>query len=421
MRITLCVTGALWLLVGSLAGQTPAEPARPSLTLADALAMARRASPALTAARQLLAAAKARERQARAFPNPMLSYAREQTSGAGGTASQNILSLEQSIEIGGQRGARRRSAELLRAVAEARMEAGAAGVDFEVKRSYAAAVAAQRRAYLADDAARAFAKAREVSKARLVGGDVSGYEDRRLALESARYATLRLAALVARDSAARVLASLIGIDDSVPPAIPPRLVDTLTPGALVVSVDSVVARALASDAGLRAARLESEAGLAEAHRANAERIPTPVLSGGFKTERLTTGETLNGFVLGVGLPVPLWNRSGGALDAARAEAARRSADAELLRRRISLEVRIAFEAHQALAEQLATLQARLGEDALKAHRSATVAYNEGEITLLEWLDGVRAYHEAESTYAELWSEYTARRAALERATGASLF
>jgi hypothetical protein len=41
--------------------------------------------------------------------------------------------------------------------------------------------------------------------------------------------------------------------------------------------------------------------------------------------------------------------------------------------------------------------------------------------MLEWLDSVRAYQEAEAAYTTLWSEYIARRAALERATGATLF
>lgn len=50
------------------------------LTLAEARTRATRASPELLAA---LEAATARERQASAFPNSVLTYAREQTSGAG--------------------------------------------------------------------------------------------------------------------------------------------------------------------------------------------------------------------------------------------------------------------------------------------------------------------------------------------------
>ena len=63
----------------------------------------------------------------------------------------------------------------------------------------------------------------------------------------------------------------------------------------------------------------------------------------------------------------------------------------------------------------AEVSAVLGNAAFEA------AYAEGEIGLLEWLDAVRAYQEAETTFVSLWAEYIARRAALERATGASLF
>jgi cobalt-zinc-cadmium efflux system outer membrane protein len=383
--------------------------------------MAQRASPELAAARQALAAAQARERQAGAFPNPVLTYGREQTSRTGESNAQNIVTLDQPLEIGGQRGARRQAAGLVRAASEARLAAMGARIDYEVARSYATAAAAERRAGLAEVAAHAFGRAQRVSMARLAGGDVSGYQNRRLQLEAARYAALRLEALVARDSAVRTLASLIGLADSASSTSPLQLVDTLALAPLPLPVDSLVARALASRAELQAAQFDAQAGLAEARLARAERIPTPVLSGGYKNERLTTGETLNGFVAGVSLPLPLWDRRGGAVQAARADAARRAAEVEGLRRQTIREVQTAFAAHQALAGQLAALDAQLGHEAMKARRAAEAAYGEGEITLLEWLDSVRAYQEAEAAYATLWAEYIARRAALERATGVTLF
>jgi cobalt-zinc-cadmium efflux system outer membrane protein len=383
--------------------------------------MAQRRSPELAAARQALLAAQARERQAGAFPNPVLTYGREQTSRVGESNAQNIVTLDQPLEIGGQRGARRQAAGLVRAASEARLAATGARIDYEVAQSYATAAAAERQAELAEVAAQAFGRAQRVSTARLAGGDVSGYQNRRLQLEAARYAALRLEALVARDSAVRTLTSLIGFSDSADARSPFRLVDTLTPAPLTLSMDSLVRRALASRAELQAAHLDAEAGLAEARLARAERIPTPVLSGGYKNERLPTGEILNGFVAGVSLPLPLWDRRGGAVQAARADAARRAADVESLRRQTIREVQTAFDAHQRLAGQLAALDAQLGDEAMRARRAAEAAYGEGEISLLEWLDSVRAYQEAEAAHATLWAEYIARRAALERATGATLF
>jgi cobalt-zinc-cadmium efflux system outer membrane protein len=420
MRMILWVAATVVVAL-PLAAQAPAAaPPRP-LTLAEARAQARQASPEIVAAHQAVTAAAGRERQAGAWSNPTLAYGREQTSRAGETNSQDVLTIEQPFEIGGQRGARRRVAGLQREAAEARLAATEARVDFEVARAYATGVAAQRRAALSDEAAQAFGSARRVSQARLAGGDVSGYQHRRLLLEAARYGALRSEALVARDSALRALSLLIGGSGRQDSIGPLALVDTLTPAPLSLPADSLVASALRTRPDLRATQLEADAATANIRVAGAERIPTPVLTGGYKGEHLATGESLRGFVAGVSLPLPLWDRRGGATAAARAEAGRQGAELELARRQSIREVEDAYGSHQALAVQLAELEGQLGADARKARQAAEAAYAEGEISLLEWLDSVRAYQEAEATYATLWAEYIARRAALERATGATLF
>jgi len=75
---------------------------------------------------------------------------------------------------------------------------------------------------------------------------------------------------------------------------------------------------------------------------------------------------------------------------------------------------------RAIDVQLEALRPQLGDQTRAAMRAVQAAYSEGEITLVEWLDAVRAYQEAESTYATLLAEAVVRRAALERAIGASL-
>ena len=414
----LCVIGAGWLLPVPAAAQ--AATARP-LSLAEARAMAQRSSPEVAAARQVVAGAAGRLRQAGAFSNPTLSYSREQTSRAGESNAQDIIGLEQAIELGGQRGARRRSAMAAHRAAEARLAGASARIDYDVARAYAAAVAARRRAALAATAADAFQRAGRVSEARLAGGDISGYQHRRLLLEAARYSALRLEAQVASDSADLMLASLLGWADSAGHAGRLLLVDTLLPVPLALGSDSVVALAVAHRAELRAAAFDAEAGAFDVRLASAERVPVPVLSGGYKHERLGTGASLDGFAAGIAISLPLWDRRGGAVDAARAEAARRDAEVDILRRQTIRDALGALEGHRALADQLALLRAQLGGDAAKALQAAEAAYAEGEIGLLEWLDSVRAYHEAETAYTMLQAEYIARRAALERVTGATLF
>jgi cobalt-zinc-cadmium efflux system outer membrane protein len=419
MRIPLrCAWGAAaaWLLVTATAhaqGDLPHP-----LSLTQARDSARRHSPELKAARSGVQGAAGRERQAAAWPNPTLGYGREQASREGESNAQDILSLEQPFELGGQRAARRAAARSAREAAEAREAAGAARLDYEVVRAYAGAVAAGRRAALAAAAADAFERAAAVSRTRLAGGDVSGYQHRRLTLETARYAALEAEARVVRDSAIGLVASLTGVADGPGSLV---LTDTLPLGPLPLAADSLAALALARSPDLRAAVLEVEVAAAESRLSRAERVPTPVLMGGYKHERTTAGGSLGGFVAGVSLPLPLWDRRGGAVEAARAATEQREAEVEALRRNTAREVRAAFGAHQALAEQLEALRSALGDEALRARRAAESAYAEGEIGLLEWLDSVRAYQEAETTFATLQAEYIARRAALERATGATLF
>jgi outer membrane protein, heavy metal efflux system len=409
---------AAWLLAVPMAAQS--APPSYTLTLAEARAQARRTSPELAAARDAVGAATGRERQAGAWSNPTLSYGREQTSRAGETNSQNILTLEQPLEFWGPRVARRRVAGLQRAAAEARLVAAAAWVDYEVVRVYASAVAAQRRAALAGEAAQAFASATRVSQARLADGDVSGYQHRRLLLEATRYSALRSEAIVARDSALRGLALLTGLAVQGNAKDPLLLTDTLTPRAVSLSPDSLLALARTRP-DLLAVQLEADAAAAGVDVATAERAPVPVLSGGYKGERLATGESLDGFVAGVSVPLPLWDRRGGAVTAAKGEAGQRAAEAALARRQTEREVLDAFAAHEALGAQLTQLDRQLGDEAGKARRAAQAAYTEGEISLLEWLDAARAYQEAQTTYVSLWSEYVTRRAALERLTGLTLF
>ena len=388
--------------------------------------MARQASPDLRAASEAVAAARARERQANALLNPTLSYGREQTSRSGQSNAQDIAQLEQPFEIGGQRRARRDAARLRGDVAEARLAAAERMLDYDVARAYATLVAAARRTALADEAATAFTEAGRVTTQRLAAGDVSGYAARRLQLEAARYAAQRADAMLALRVARVELAMLVAVS---PDSISPPPVTALAGGGAperVPLLDSLRLVATVSRPDLRASTLEAAASAAEARLAAAERVPTPTLSAGFKRESVNPGGPgdamgLHGFVAGFSLPLPLFDRRRGSIEAAAADTRRREADADALRRRIRLEVEEAYAALGAVDTQLGLLRPQLGENARTALRAVQAAYSEGEITLVEWLDAVRAYQEAESTFATLQADAMIRRAALERAVGIPLF
>jgi outer membrane protein, heavy metal efflux system len=427
------------------AGLAAQQTASRTLSLSDAIELARRANPDLRAAREAVNTARGRERQARALPNPTFSYGREQTSARGQTNSQNIVSLDQRIEVGGIRSARSEGAVLRRQAAESRRDASESQLEFETARAYALAVAADRRAAIAEESASAFAQALRTSEQRLAAGDVSGYSNRRLRLEAARYAAANAEAALARRSARLALATLIsGTTDSILSA-EFLLSDTLplvialpgfgesTPSVGLDHVteatmrDSLSRLALRLRADLRANTLEASAARADQLLATRERVPVPAVSLGFKNEHVAgmtagpgTPEGFTGFAAGFSIPLPVWDRREGTVAAAGAEMRRREAETEALRRRVTREVAEAFDAYAALRTQLSNLGAQLGDETRTAMRAVQVAYTEGEVSLVEWLDAVRAYQEAESSLTSLRAEAAIRRAALERAVGSSL-
>jgi cobalt-zinc-cadmium efflux system outer membrane protein len=389
-----------------------------ALTLAHARVAARAASPEVAAARYALEAARARAAQAGALVNPILAYGREQTSRAGASTSQDVIAVDQVVEGPGIRRARRDAARLRASAAEARLRSVEAQLDLDVTRAYAQTIAANRRASLADQAAQAFAAAAATNERRLREGDISGFAARRIRLEAARYAALRAEAFLSRSTARLALVTLTTstVDSSI--VVADSVIDSIT--VLELAPDSLVAIALRSRPEITAAGIEVEVATAETRLAARERLPSATLTVGRKTEESIAGERLNGFVAGLSLPLPLWDRRSGAIGAGEAEARRRAAELSGARRRVTREVLEAAEGLRAVQQQLRILGPALQADAATALRSAQLAYSEGELTLLEWLDTVRAYFETETSIANLRAELLVRAAVLERAVGTNV-
>ncbi len=422
MRAAYAACAVLAVVLLAQAGSTETlggEPER--LTLDEAKERARAASPALAAAREAVAAARGEERQAGAFPNPALFYTHEETSQSGDTNREDIALVQQRLEIAGQRGLREEAARLRREAAEARLAAAERNLDFDVSRAYARAVAAERKAAHAREAANAFARAREISAERRGGGDVSGYEDRRTALEAARYAALHAEAERARRAARAELASLLAVSPEAAPVLEAPLADALDLAPPPSALAPLRTTALEQHPEIRAAELARRAEEAEARLARRERVPDPTVGLGYKREEMAgVSGSWDGFAAQVSVPLPLWDRRGGAVAAAEAKARGGAAELRRVRRRVALEVERAWSDLQAASTQLEAIRPQLGPEAEAALTAARTAYREGEIALVEWLDAVRAYYEVESTYADLLADHFIRRAALERAVGEPL-
>lgn len=388
--------------------------AQEEVGLAEALARARAVSPVIRSAASAAAAAREAERQGRAFPNPVLSADLERTTRHGLDNTVSTFRLAQPLDVWGTRGALAEAATRRREAAETALLAAEASLDTAVVAAWArAVVAGERVAFLARVVA-AFDTAERVSRARLEADDVSGYSHRRLRLEAARYAAEEARTQFDLDRFRRTLAELIGqAGDTTALLLPPRLTVQAWQPELVD-----LRSALPGRPDLQAAELMAASQVAAADAVARSRIPVPLLIGGYKTEQVP-GETgaYAGFVAGLALPLPLWDRRSGARGEALAKVEQARWETEAGRRAALRELDLAWAALRAANAQAEALSSRLEADASPALEALEVAWREGELSLLEWLDGIRAWHDAFATLAELQAERLIRQAGLAVAAG----
>lgn len=360
---------ALTAVAAAFAGPSWADPAPSFAALLGRLGQ----TPALAEADALSEAAQARARQVRARPNPTLSLEAENAFGDGPFAgygnAETTLSVSQDLELWGRRGARIGAAG---AEAEAAaLERDLAGVDAagRLALTYAQAEAAARRADLAQEAltlavadARAALALVEKGREPMLRG-IQAESEAAAARADLEEAQAERAAAFARLTAVALL---------------PRPV-TAVPDSLL---DQAVERAASSPAASPAVRVAEARRTAAERRIAVERTAArPDVTASLGLRRFEA-EDATALTFGVSLPLPLFDRNRGNIDAARAE--HRAADARLAQARL--------DEHADRASALARLSASASRVSAadagvaageEAYRLSRIGFDAGRISQLE--------------------------------------
>lgn len=391
-------------LTGALASGPPAllgQDGVPRVTLAEALDAFAENSPALRIARAEAAGIAGRARQSRSYANPAISLLREDLSYSGEDYWEATAGLMQRIEWPGRTAARGVAARHTITGAGARFRADSLQLVFAVREAYVTA-------WLAEEAERTIGQAAEIiyvvtraAEQRLQAGDISGYETRRLRLGRIQAEKDEADAELRTRSARRLLASLV---------LPEVSLHELGPADAITGIPPAIGSGSALEAlsrrpDLEAAARELDAARAQYRVANLEWVPDPALSLAYKEH----ADGFKGTTIGVDLPLPLFNRAAGAREeaAARASAARSGLD--LLRRRAELDLVDASDRYALARERLEVTGDGIMAEAEVLLSAARVAYDEGEMTLVEFLDATGAFRDARlsalTLRAEAWIAY----------------
>ncbi|MFZ5619303.1 MAG: TolC family protein [Pseudomonadota bacterium] len=353
------------------------------LTREEAIARALDDDPGIRAAAESVRAAEATAAQAGLRPNPSVDLQLEDFGGSGPfsgvDAAQATYSLAQKVELGGDRRARRRLADKETEISRVRADLSALDLKEAVEIAFAEAQAARA---FADLASARLKIAREFSAA--VDRRVSAARDPLAAKArvSAQLAEAEIEAGAAEGrarSAVERLASFWGgsADFNVETA---TLEQTAARPARQASPPDLALAA--AEQGSAEARLDIE---------RARRVPDPEFRAGFRQLQETDGSA---FIVGVSVPLPIWNRNSGALAAARADQARAGYEAEARARALDREIAYyAAEADRARL-QAETYAAKVIPHSEEALQQSFDGYSQGGLSYLEVLEAQSALADA---------------------------
>lgn len=389
--------GVLLLLPGPTLGQEAVR----RVSLAAAIEAFAENSLALRIARSEAAEIAGAARQSRAWFNPSLSARRDDLDRNGDEYWEENLLLSQPLEWPGRTAARYRAAAYTIEASTARFRSDSTRLAFEVREAWALAWFAEAAELTARQAVAVIQEVAEDAEIRLEEGDISAYETRRLRLARVQAEQDVAEAELRSRNARRRLAALIlpgtGIEEVGPSAalegLPPPVTREAALGALLERPD------------LEAAARDLDAAQAELAVARSGWMPDPTVSLGYRRQE----GGFQGLSLGLDLPLPLFDRGGGERQAADARSAAAAHRLDLRRRLAENDLLTAADRYESSRGRLAAAADGLMADAEALLASATAAYGENEMSLLELLDAASAFRSARlsalSMRSAAWIDY----------------
>lgn len=382
------------------------------LTLAEAEQRAISQNPALTASEAAADAADGEARQAGLLANPEVSFSRvnmgnDRLTGLDGPAT--TLQLSQKLELTGQRGARRDSAQGEAEAARNRLRRERELLLAEVRSAWVEVLAAQQRVAFADELGQVTTNTREAVAAQVKAGKVSPIELMRVEVAAAALQRRAQTARLSLGAARQRLASLQGLASPDFGALPDSLPETHPlPSENEVRqrarsnpwIQEVEARTKASEASLRAAK--------------ANRFPGITVSLG-QTQFEDAGESA--WQMGVSVPLPLFDRNQGATQAAAARVREARAQAAAAGQGLQAELEVLYPQVHTLEQQLTTFRQSVLPASEDAFSAVNKGYRFGKFGLLDVLDAQRALIDTRFDYLDTLTEYHRQRNRLDALLG----
>lgn len=386
------------------------------LTLDAAIQRALNNSPRLKSSDTAKLSSRGAHTQAGLLPNPELSIDAEDVGGDGPyknfDSAQVTYGVSQLIELGGKRDARVAYAKGGIDLADHDYQATRLDLIKDVTHAFTEAVAAgeqvkqaQEQKELAEDVLQTVTRRVNAAREPLIQKSKANvaFATSRIGLEKAERAY---------SSAKKVLANLMNEDVAINTLNTSAFYNIAVP-ATVADIRQALSRN--PDVARWKPTIAREEAALDLEKANA--IPDPRLTAGFRQYRETDN---NAFVVGLSIPIPVFNQNEGNIAKAGAEVNKAFHDQRVNEITLSSDLTKSLEMQQTAYAQATTLKASILPEAENAFSLSKNGYQAGKFAYLEVLDAERTLADVRLQYIEAIKEYHIQRANVERLTAAHL-
>jgi len=398
----------------AIAHTGPAEES-PALIEAEAVAMGLSREDVADVLSGMVQGAAADLKTARLWPNPSITYTREQVDAGPAESDENFLTITQTFDLSGRRGLRTRAAQRRLEAAEHLALGRRLDIEEEIKLRFYETLVRQRRLEAVETWSARMAEIADTIARREAAGDVSSYDRRRLERETASALALHYVEHAQLERERQVLASLLVSGTAYIRTGWPKVRGTMLPETQPRSLETMLA-ALSRRPDLAALESAENAAMQEQRAARRWWLPEVTLGGGAKSVEVD-GERETGFIVSASMPLPALSRDQDKALRAASELRVASGERSLRMSAAMGQVRGLWAEAAQLADAAREVRPKAIAPSAKLVRTAEAAYRAGEIGILQLLDAYSSSFDAEIQALEL--EMGARRARikLERASG----
>lgn len=384
----------------------------------------------IMAARQRLAIAEGRLRQAGLRPNPTFDTEYGSPRFLGGEPEFDFSAgLTQVFELGGKRRRRVAVAELEASQTRAEILALERQLVIGIRTAYTSALSAARQLDVLEKLIAGNEEIVRITEAKLKEGDAAPLDVNLVKVENDRMKVQAIQARSELDTQLLGIRTLIGTDLTESLRLAPQ---ADRPPRFDTGLSELTVLALRERPDLRAARLGEELGTARINLARSNAVPNVAAAVRFSRSKgiIDLPGPVNGssfasdldneLTVGVSIDIPIFNRNQGEIAAATSEKLQATRTREFLESTVKRDVAVAYRKYRAAAESLVVYSTQILPRAEENLRSVRAAYGLGEFSIFEVVNEQRRLAENVTNYNQVLRDYYNALTELETAIGTTL-